>query len=91
MGSDNRNNKQHSQDIIFHSLRAVRWMPLLLFVGIGAADTLLQLQRAQEVHWLFLLICAIAAVLLFQLGNILCHQTLLFRRLTNSPAILDNG
>lgn len=76
MDSYNQNNRLNSQDIIFHSLRAIRWTPLLLFAGTGSVDTLLQLQRNQEVHWIFVVICAIAAILLFQLGNILCHQTL---------------
>lgn len=68
-------NDLHTQGIIFHCLRTIRWLPLWLFSGVGAADTLLQLQHGQELHWLFLIICAISGYMLFQLGNVLCHQT----------------
>lgn len=58
----------------FHYLRLIRWLPLGLFAGIALADSLLQYQHELNTNWLFVGICLLAGILLFQLGNILCYQ-----------------
>lgn len=54
----------------------IRWLPVVMLVGVAVVDTLGKVGRDQASGWLFPLVCLLFALLLFQYGSILahCHQ-----------------
>ncbi|MDD5394767.1 MAG: hypothetical protein PHE17_17255 [Thiothrix sp.] len=70
----NDKNSQPVTGFIFHVLCKMRWVPVWLFFGVGAADLITHLLAGQAINWAFLAVCICAGLLLFQMGSVLCYQ-----------------
>ncbi|EIJ33744.1 hypothetical protein [Thiothrix nivea] len=57
------------QSLVFQFMRVAKWVALFLLTGIGAGSSYLQLQRNQEVNWVFFGICLACGVILFWIGH----------------------
>lgn len=68
------------QSLVFYFMRTARWVALLLLVGIGSMDAVLQFQRQQNINWIFVSICILSGVILFWIGHCIMRSECASRR-----------
>lgn len=60
---------QCEQSLVFRFMRTAKWVALSLMTGIGVSSAFLQMQRHQDINWMFFSICLLSGVILFWIGH----------------------